>query len=265
MLVSVLFFSIDPSTALSVAIWMHLGTACAVLAFYRADIFGPLYHRLIPEKTEQKPATETTSPSSMGTELLGPLFRFVLVGSIGTVIVALPTYLLLQTLVSRLVGETVSALVGALLIVTGVLLYSQRGKQGSRRLASISLKEAFLLGLVHGLAVLPGISRTGVTLTWLLLRRVEREEALRLSYVLGVPAVAGVVGLQMLQGAVSWTDPITLVLIVLLTWLTGLGALATLRVAAVRVPFWAFCLVLGLVAVLFAIPAILAFAVLPIV
>jgi undecaprenyl-diphosphatase len=191
------------------------------------------------------------------------LFRFVLVGSVGTAIVALPAYFLLRALVSRLVGETVSAFIGALLIVTGVLLYSQRGKQGGRRLASISMKEAFLLGLVHGLAVLPGISRTGVTLTWLLLRRVEREEALRLSYVLGVPAVAGVVGLELLQGTVFWTDPIILALIVVVTWLTGLGALAALRAAAVRVPFWAFCLVIGLFAILFAIPSIITFALLP--
>ena len=111
--------------------------------------------------------------------------------------------------------------------------------------------------------MLPGISRTGVTLTWLLLRRVERKEALRLSFVLGVPAVAGVVGLEVLQGMVFWADPITLAVIVVVTLLAGLGALATLRVAAVRVPFWAFCLVLGLAAILFAIPAILAFAALP--
>lgn len=263
MLVSVLLFGIDPSTALSVAIWMHLGTAMAVLVFYRADIFGPVYHWLVPEESRPKPTTEPVSPFVKRLGLFGPLFRFVLVGSVGTAIVAVPTYLLLRALVSRLVGETVSAVVGALLLVTGVLLYAQRRKQGGRRLASISLKEAFLLGLVHGFAVLPGISRTGVTLTWLLLRRVERDEALRLSFLLGVPAVAGVVGLDLLQGMVFWTDPIILALIVVVTWLVGLGALATLRVAAVRVPFWAFCLVLGIIAILFAIPAILTFAALP--
>lgn len=262
MLVSVLFFGIDPSTALSVAIWMHLGTAVAVVVFYRVDIFGPVYRWITPENSKPKLATEPASPpASHG--LFGPLFRFVLVGSVGTAIVALPTYLLLRSLVSRLVGETVSAFVGALLLVTGVLLYSQRAKQGGRRLASISLKEAFLLGLVHGFAVLPGISRTGVTLTWLLLRRVERDEALRLSFLLGVPAVVGVVGVDVLQGMVFWTDPIVLALIVLVTWVVGLGALATLRVAALRVPFWAFCLVLGLVAIIFALPTILTFAALP--
>jgi len=263
MLVSVLFFGIDPSTALSIAIWMHLGTATAVLVFYRVDIFGPVYHWLAPEKSRPKQATETASPPAKTPGLFGPLFRFILVGSVGTAIVALPTYFLLRALVSRLIGETVSALIGALLMVTGVLLYSQRGKKGGRRLDSISLKEAFLLGLAHGFAVLPGISRTGVTLTWLLLRRVDRKEALRLSFVLGVPAVAGVVGLEVLQGMVFWADPITLALIVTVTLLAGLGALATLRIAAVRVPFWAFCLVLGLAAILFAIPAILTFAALP--
>lgn len=263
-LVSVFFFAIDPSTALSIAIWMHLGTASAVIVFYRADIFGPAYHRIVRGKSNPGSATAPAKPAGNNPGLFGPLFRFILVGSVGTAIVALPTYLLLQVLVSRLVGETVSALIGVLLLLTGVLLFAQRGKQGGRRLASISLKEAFLLGLAHGFAVLPGISRTGVTLTWLLLRRVERVEALRLSYLLGVPAVVGVVGLNVLQGMVYWTDPVILALIVLVTWLVGLGALVTLRAAALRIPFWAFCVVLGIAAILFAIPAIIALPAVPI-
>jgi undecaprenyl-diphosphatase len=263
MLVAVLFFGMDASTALSIAIWLHLGTATAVLVYYRADIFGPLYHQLVPDRSGTKSGIESARPSAMRPGFFGPLFRFVLVGTIGTAIVALPMYLLLRTLVTELLGESISALIGALLLITGALLYFQRGKQGGRRLASISLKEAFVLGLVHGFSVLPGISRTGVTLTWLLLRQVDRDEALRLSFVLGVPAVAGVVGLNVLQGTVLWIDPIILATLVLVTLVVGLGSLATLRRFALRVPFWAFCFIIGIAAVVFAFIVVLTFPVLP--
>jgi undecaprenyl-diphosphatase len=179
------------------------------------------------------------------------------VGTGGTAIVAIPLYLFLASLVPYLVGGIISTLVGILLIVTGGVLYFQRGKKGELGLDDITWKEAFLLGLVQGLAVLPGISRSGMTLTWLLVRGVRREEALRLSFILGVPATFGVVILDLLFCSVFWTLPLLIVFIVLVAFLTGFGALLTLRYSAMKVPWWIFCIALGLLVVALSIPALL--------
>ena len=252
LLVAVLIFSIDAATALSLIFWLHLGTAFTVIVFYRRDIFGSLYSRLVT------PVTSSNTTAKEARPFFGPLFQFVFVGTIGTAIVALPLYIFLANFVPYLVGGIVSTFVGILLIVTGVVLYFQRGTKGELELNNISWKEALVLGLVQGFAVLPGISRSGMTLTWLLVRGVRREEALRLSFLLGVPATLGVVTLDLFFGSVFWTLPVYIAFIVLVAFLTGLGALTALRYSAMKVPWWIFCVALGVIVVVLSIPALLA-------
>lgn len=250
LLVAVNFYGIDPATALSVTFWLHIGTAVAVVIFYRKDIFGPLF--------QQTHATEISdNQRAQEPRLFGPLFRFILIGTLGTILVAIPLYFLLQEIVSQLMGETVSALVGALLLFTGVILYFQRKTHGIRDLSALSRREAFLLGLIQGFAVLPGISRSGVTLTYLLLRGVEREEALRLCFLLGVPSVTGIIGLDFLMGNFFWTEPYILALITLVACSIGIISLFGLRYSATKLPFWAFCLGLGVLVLILTIPSIL--------
>ena len=198
--------------------------------------------------------TTKTSPK----KFFGPLFVFVIVGTLGTVVVALPLYFFLQGFVTYFLGTVITAFVGILLIVTGVVLYFQRGYQGDLLLTDISLREAFVLGLLQGIAVLPGISRAGMTLTWLLVRGVKREEALRLSFILAVPATFGVVTLDLIFGETLFVLPWTFfAMMVIVAFLTGLGALMVLRYSAVRIPWWIFCVILGAIVLILTIPTII--------
>lgn len=249
LLVAVNLYGIDATTALSITFWLHLGTAFTVIIFYYRDIFNPLLRNPPPKGSIA--GTESEKP-----KLFGPLFVFVLVGTIGTALIALPLYFLLRSFLTYLMGEAVSALVGILLIVTGVVLYFQQGRKGNLVLGDISLRESFILGLIQGFAVLPGISRSGMTLTWLLVRGVKREEALRLSFLLGVPATFGVVAIDFLLGQFFITLPAILLMMILVALLTGLGALIMLRYYAVRVPWWAFCVILGVLVLSITIPTI---------
>ncbi|MFX1474276.1 MAG: undecaprenyl-diphosphate phosphatase [Promethearchaeota archaeon] len=250
-------FRIAPDTALTLAFWLHLGTAIAIVLFYRNDIFGPLFQSIHTDN----PSAQSEHIESK--KIFGPLFWFVIVGTLGTVLVALPLYFMLQVFVTQqweLLGETVSLTVGVLLLFTGVILYFQRGAGGTQLLGNLSLLEAFILGIVQGFAVLPGISRSGMTLTWLLLRGVERTESLRLSFLLSVPATFGLVGLDFLLGEFYWLSLPALAIIVLVPLVVGIGTLTALRQTALRAPFWAFCLAIGLVVTILEVPAILALA-----
>ncbi|MFX1300289.1 MAG: undecaprenyl-diphosphate phosphatase [Promethearchaeota archaeon] len=253
LLVAANIYYFTPEFALSVIFWLHLGTAFTVIAFYRHDIFSSLAIQIWP-RIEEKPTVENESR-----KLFGPLFVFVVAGTIGTMIAALPLYFLLRSLVTVLLGSFVTLLVGILLIVTGIILYFQPGVQGNLTLGDISLREAFVLGLLQGVAVLPGISRSGMTLTWLLVRGVRRDEALRLSLLLGVPAAFGVVTVDLIFGNVLLIVPLIPILLVLMVvaFITGLGALAVFRYYALKLPWWMFCLTLGIIVVALTVPLIL--------
>lgn len=249
LLVGVNLYYFDPAFVLSLVFWLHLGTAVTVIVFYHRDIFGSLYMRIRPPGD---------APADVKAKsLIGPLFVFVIVGTLGTVVIALPLYFFLKSWVTFLMGSIVTLIIGVLLIITGIILYFQRGAKGDLRLAHISLREAFVLGLLQGIAVLPGISRSAMTLTWLLVRGVDREEALRLSFLLSVPATFGVVVLDFfVEGAVLILPGTILLVLILVAFLTGLVTLTLLRYYAIRVPWWVFCLALGIIVVVLTVPSI---------
>ncbi len=250
LLIAVNVYGIDPATALSITFWLHLGTALTVIIFYHRDILKPLYLQIRP------PSTPTNNTKNPEPTLFGPLFIFVLIGTIATAITAVPLYFLLRSIIPSLFGEAITALIGVLLIITGVVLYFQRGRKGDLLLKDISLKEAFTLGLLQGLAVLPGISRSGMTLTWLLVRGVQRGEALRLSFILGVPSTFGVVFIDLFFGEVFLSLVSILLLLVLVALFTSLGTLALLRYSAMKIPWWIFCILLGAIVLTLTIPTI---------
>lgn len=80
-------------------------------------------------------------------------------------------------------------LVGAMLIITGLLLYfSTRAKETEGR---VSFPKAIIIGLAQAIAILPGISRSGSTIGTSLLLGVSREEAARFSFLMVLPPILG--------------------------------------------------------------------------
>jgi undecaprenyl-diphosphatase len=64
-------------------------------------------------------------------------------------------------------------------------------------MASLSLPEVLAIGIAQGLAVIPGVSRAGATMSLALLLGLKREEAARFSFLLSVPIIAGAAALKM--------------------------------------------------------------------
>jgi undecaprenyl-diphosphatase len=83
-------------------------------------------------------------------------------------------------------------IVGVTLLVTGVMLWLTRRLQTTgRSTGKLTWKDAVWVGFVQGLAILPGISRSGATIAVGLLRGIERETAARYSFLLSIPAILG--------------------------------------------------------------------------
>ena len=89
-------------------------------------------------------------------------------------------------------------LIAAMLVVTGTLLFlSERLRKPGRTEDALSISDALVVGIVQGLAIIPGISRSGSTIAALLLKGVDGETAARFSFLLALPAVAGATLLQL--------------------------------------------------------------------
>lgn len=90
-------------------------------------------------------------------------------------------------------------LVGLMLIVTGILLFfADRAKQTDR---IVSFRDAFIVGLSQAIAILPGISRSGATISTSVLLGIDRERAARFSFLMVVPLIFGKVAKDIMDGA----------------------------------------------------------------
>ena len=120
------------------------------------------------------------------------------------------------------------------------------GQNNRKDITEITLLDMVLLGLIQGLAILPGVSRSGVTTTTLLLRNVRQDTALRLSFIISVPPVLGAVILDASYGVVPIHYGIVMFLSALVV---GYLMMDLLIRFARQVSFALFCVALGLLTI----------------
>jgi undecaprenyl-diphosphatase len=82
--------------------------------------------------------------------------------------------------------------IGTMLVVIGVLMwYADRASRRSRTINAMTFADAMVIGLAQALAVVPGTSRSGITITAGLFRDLDRHSAARFSFLLSTPAIGG--------------------------------------------------------------------------
>ncbi len=157
---------------------LHLGTLLAVLLYFRRDILDIL-SALIPGGGVDDVKREEGRKTAL----------VVIVGTLPTVVIAL----LFKDHFERLF-QSVQA-VSVMLLVTGLLLFlSDRVKKTEKR--PITIKDALIIGTVQGMAIIPGISRSGSTIATGLFRGIDGERAATYSFLLSIPAICGAVVLH---------------------------------------------------------------------
>lgn len=78
---------------------------------------------------------------------------------------------------------------GGLILWSGVMIFAERAATQGRREGDVGLKDGLIIGLVQCVALIPGVSRSGATISAGLLRDLDRVTATRLSFFLGIPAL----------------------------------------------------------------------------
>lgn len=153
---------------------LHLGTLLAVVAYFRAD-FLKMGRALLPQGKRQGEPGNYFS-----------LFGFIVVATLPGVLSGLLLAKFAESYLRQ--PQTVAfslALAGLLL-----LLADRRGKQ-QREFDGITLKDAILIGLSQAVAIVPGVSRSGITIAAALFLGLNRRAATRFSFLLSAPIILG--------------------------------------------------------------------------
>ncbi|VVB53657.1 Undecaprenyl-diphosphatase [uncultured archaeon] len=225
---------VDPQAALEWAFYLHAGTLLAVLIKFKDDIRMML---LAPGEARS-----------------GSTLRFVVVGTLTTAVVGTPVFLLLHESFGSFNGEVVTGLVGLFLVVTGLVIYrGRRLPQGLRDVQSARLSDMVFLGVIQGIAVVPGISRSGTTVAAFLSRGFRQDEALRMSFIMSAPAVFGLLGLEFIKSGFSVVSFQVAATGVLAAFVFGYLTLDVLLGLAHKIRFDVFCIVFGSFAVLLSV------------
>ena len=166
---------------------LHLGTLLAVVFFLRREI-GELFFSLLPGQgpAENGPEIDPGEKAANRRMVLWLAVGTFLTGVIG---------ILFKDGIERLFESVETT--AFMLLITGLLLFlSDRVKTNRRRKGEMNLKDAIILGLAQTAALIPGISRSGSTITFGIFRGLERKTSATFSFLLSIPAISGAVLLK---------------------------------------------------------------------
>ncbi len=164
-------------------ICVHIGTLVAVIIYFRKDLWSiitALSKRAVPFLLRKVSFKDTCKDPDI--KLVG----LIVIGTLPTVIIGL----LFKEIADQLFSSLI--IVGCMLLITGILLWSTRWiKKQSKGINRFSVKDAVIIGIIQGLAIAPGISRSGSTIAVGLFLGLSRETAARYSFLLSIPAILG--------------------------------------------------------------------------
>lgn len=160
---------------------LHLGTLVSVLIVFWADILGLLrgfLSLLIDPRGKRNISSELVTYRR--------LVLLLLLGLIPTAAFGL----LLEPIFDNLFSSVLA--VGVALLLTGVVLFViGRLRPGRRELGDMTVVDSVIVGLAQGLAIMPGLSRSGMTISSALGRGLSRDAATRFSFLISIPTIAG--------------------------------------------------------------------------
>jgi undecaprenyl-diphosphatase len=169
---------------------VHIGTLVAVVIFFRQDL-GCIASSLV--KYIAAVLNREPSLTHKGKDPHLKLALLIVIGTLPTAIVGL--FLRQwsdQIFASVLIAGSMLVITGILLFITGFLLWgTRRVQKQAKDVDMFRKKDALAIGLVQGLAIIPGISRSGSTIAVGLFLGLERETAARFSFLLSIPAILG--------------------------------------------------------------------------
>jgi len=244
------FFGLDLEAyeGLTFEVMLHLATLAAVVIVYRNDVFTLV--RSFFSLVKKLLCRRISSGLSDGE-------KFV----VHVLLATLPMVLLLPVKDRVEVLYSGVRLTGVMLIVNAALLFfsDRAAKRGFGKLEDMKPQNAIAVGFFQLTAALfPGLSRSGTTVTGGLIQGLDRESAVRFSFIMSIPAILGanVTELpELVSSPIPSSELLPIVLGMTAAFLSGLLAIGLLRYIAKRSsfrPFSYYCAALGCIVLIFA-------------
>lgn len=222
-----------PEESLLFTVVLHFATALSTLVVFRKDVFEIIGGLLSFKWNEE---------TQFSLKIIISMLPAVIVG------------LLFEEQLEALFGGNI-LFVGFMLLITALLLWlADKAKNTGKK---VSYRNAFVIGVSQAIAMLPGISRSGATISTSVLLGNDKTKAARFSFLMVVPLIFGKIAKDLLSGELmaSSTDFSILATGFIAAFLAGLVA-CTWMISLVRKSklswFAIYCFVVGLAAIIFA-------------
>ncbi|QFZ54175.1 undecaprenyl-diphosphate phosphatase [Oceanihabitans sp. IOP_32] len=223
-----------PEESLLFSVVLHFATALSTMVVFRKDIFSLVKGALKFEWNEDLQFISKIAFSLIPAVAIGLLFEKQL---------------------ESLFGDNI-LFVGLMLIITAVLLFlADKAKDTNKK---VSFKDAFIIGISQAIALLPGISRSGATISTSVLLGNDKTKAARFSFLMVVPLIFGKIAKDALSGDISMESQNITALAAgfIAAFVSGLFA-CTWMIALVKKSklsyFAYYCIIVGVIAIVFAL------------
>ena len=168
-----------PEESLLFTVVVHAATALSTVVVFRKDILEILKGLFQFKWNEESQFSVKIIVSMMPAAIVGVLFNDQI-----------------EALFNRQI-----LLVGAMLVLTGLLLFlADRAKRTEKQ---VGFGQAAIIGISQAIAILPGISRSGATISTSVLLGIDREKAARFSFLMVVPLILGKIAKDLMDGNIS--------------------------------------------------------------
>ena len=196
------FLGLNPPLIFDVM--LHFGTLFVVLVMFRNDILDILKALVKGNfKSEE-----------------GKLTLHIIIGSMPIAIIGVTFYGFIKSLFSNLLAA------GLALLITGFVLFISEKRLGTKKM---SILDSLLVGLAQGIAIIPGISRSGLTISTGLLRKIDKTTAFRYSFLLSIPAILGATIIEVKDLTLGAIDLLPIIVGVVVSMMVGYASLKLLQ------------------------------------
>lgn len=223
-----------PEESLLFTVVLHFATALSTIVVFRRDIWQLLKGVIKMQWNEDLQFVSKIAISMIPAVVVGLFFEEQLEALFGGNIL----------------------LVGCMLIITAVLLFlADKSKNTDKK---VSFKNAFIIGVSQAIAMLPGISRSGATISTSVLLGNDKNKAARFSFLMVIPLIFGKIAKDILSGELTSNTQnfTTLSLGFIAAFIAGLFA-CTWMISIVKnsklTYFAVYCVIVGLIAIIFSL------------
>ncbi len=212
---------------------LHLATLISICIVFRKDIADMIKEAIGFIKDMRHPTPDEGEPK--------PARRLVLMIIIATLplIIVLP----FKSYIDKLSGSTY--FIGVAFLITGaILLLSDRMRNGKKTEKNMTVGDALKIGLVQAIATLPGISRSGSTITGGMAVGLNRSFAVKFSFLMSLPAVLGAVLVSFADAVQEGIDTANIPAYLLgmaIAGITGYFSIKLVRMLSQKGKFGKFC------------------------